>query len=515
MKKNRKITIFLCIIATFLFCLGASSCGNILNIAWDSHKMTEKKQAATCEEDGLITWTCEICGYEKTKVIEKLGHDTDCSRSRYSKKATCEEAAYCGDCGEYYGDSLGHDIYCYRNYDSKRATCTTKAYCGDCKKEYGPTPSGHDVNLTNAYSTKANCHKKAYCGFCGQEYGELDHDYQKVVVLKQQYCVEVGWETYEYCSVEGCTYTTYQELAPAGHDGRREGQTEFIEPSSRIISCVEEAYCGICRTEYIPSETHDIELKNWNSKAATCYEAAFCGICNNSYGTPLEHDLLLHEKKHPDCTNVGYIEYVECLREGCGYTTKQEIPALGHLKVDVLESDAECFEYGVKACNLCVYCEINELIESMHHRDEYKALSEYEMEQHKWECDICYKYWQYLKDPLGHDVNCERSQYSIRWNCLQIGYCGDCKQEYGEILGKHTKEKDADCTHGEYCSVCKQYYGEPLGHDVDCTRSKNSTKATCTKKGYCGVCKEYYLLDHEYKDGQCIMCKKEEPITIE
>ena len=37
-----------------------------------------------------------------------------------------------------------------------------------------------------------------------------------------------------------------------------------------------------------------------------------------------------HDKKDATCTEIGWDEYDTCKRAGCGYTTYQEIPALGH-----------------------------------------------------------------------------------------------------------------------------------------------------------------------------------------
>ena len=44
----------------------------------------------------------------------------------------------------------------------------------------------------------------------------------------------------------------------------------------------------------------------------------------------LGHDLEHHNKKDATCTESGWEAYDTCKRVGCGYTTYQEIPALGH-----------------------------------------------------------------------------------------------------------------------------------------------------------------------------------------
>ena len=65
----------------------------------------------------------------------------------------------------------------------------------------------------------ATCMAPAVCTPCGQPYGntnpnnhDLEHHEAKAAT-----CTEVGWNAYNTCKREGCSYTTYKEIAALNH----------------------------------------------------------------------------------------------------------------------------------------------------------------------------------------------------------------------------------------------------------------------------------------------------------
>lgn len=65
----------------------------------------------------------------------------------------------------------------------------------------------------------ATCMAPAVCTTCGQPYGntnpnnhDLEHHEAKAAT-----CTEVGWNAYNTCKREGCSYTTYKEIAVLNH----------------------------------------------------------------------------------------------------------------------------------------------------------------------------------------------------------------------------------------------------------------------------------------------------------
>lgn len=99
---------------------------------WDGGTVTTHP---TCTETGILTFTCSICGEERTEVIDKLGHNY------ISQEPTCQEDGY--------------------------RTCTR------CDDEYMVLPkTGHDWDegqLVGSSSCGTNATRIYHCRYCGQE----------------------------------------------------------------------------------------------------------------------------------------------------------------------------------------------------------------------------------------------------------------------------------------------------------------------------------------------------------
>ena len=186
--------------------------------------------------------SCTVCHEAKTKVGAHFfvqGNDSSCLKS----------AATCVSPPVYYTNCA----YCYRK--------GTDTYVHPW---YGPDPNNHDL---------------------------VHHD------AKAPTCTEIGWDEYDACQREGCTYTTKVEIPALKH--------KLVHHDAKAPTCTEtgwEEYDTCSRCDY----TTKVELP------------------------ALKHDLVHHDAKAPTCTEIGWNEYDACQREGCDYTTKVEIPAPGH-----------------------------------------------------------------------------------------------------------------------------------------------------------------------------------------
>ena len=133
-------------------------------------------------------------------------------------------------------------------------------------------------------------------------------------------CTEIGWDAYDTCS--RCDYSTYVELPAGGHDP--------IPHAAQAPTCTEvgwEAYDTCSRCDY---STY-VEL-------------------------PAEgHDLIHHAGKAATCTEKGWSAYDTCKRDGCGYTTYQELDALGHA-YEASTVQPTCTKAG-HTLHTCVRCE--------------------------------------------------------------------------------------------------------------------------------------------------------------
>lgn len=195
------------------------------------------------DSDAENHWvSCTVCHEAKTKVGAHFfvqGNDSSCLKS----------AATCVSPPVYYTNCA----YCYRK--------GTDTYVHPW---YGPDPNNHDL---------------------------VHHD------AKAPTCTEIGWDEYDACQREGCTYTTKVELPALKH--------KLVHHDAQAPTCTEtgwEEYDTCSRCDY----TTKVEL------------------------LALKHDLVHHDAKAPTCTEIGWNEYDACQREGCDYTTKVEIPAPGH-----------------------------------------------------------------------------------------------------------------------------------------------------------------------------------------
>ena len=219
------------------------------------------------DSDAENHWvSCTVCHEAKTKVGAHLfvqGNDSSCLKS----------AATCVSPPVYYTNCA----YCYRK--------GTDTYVHPW---YGPDPNNHDL---------------------------VHHD------AKAPTCTEIGWDEYDACQREGCTYTTKVEIPALKH--------KLVHHDAKAPTCTEtgwEEYDTCSRCDY----TTKVEL------------------------LALKHDLVHHDAKALTCTEIGWNEYDACQREGCDYTTKVEIPAPGHDYTEkVVKPTCEKGGYTLHTCKKC------------------------------------------------------------------------------------------------------------------------------------------------------------------
>ena len=217
------------------------------------------------DSDAENHWvSCTVCHEAKTKVGAHFfvqGNDSSCLKS----------AATCVSPPVYYTNCA----YCYRK--------GTDTYVHPW---YGPDPNNHDL---------------------------VHHD------AKAPTCTEIGWNEYDACQREGCTYTTKVEIPALKH--------KLVHHDAKAPTCTEigwEEYDTCSRCDY----TTKVELP------------------------ALKHNLVHHDAKAPTCTEIGWEEYDTCSR--CDYTTKVEIPAPGHDYTEkVIKPTCGKGGYTLHTCKKC------------------------------------------------------------------------------------------------------------------------------------------------------------------
>ena len=280
--------------------------------AWQS-RGNNSEHFRTCQRDG-----CD--------AVETVGCSGD-------SRATCIELGICTTCGgRYYG---AHAFLAPPNWDSDAENHWLS--CTVCRKAKTQVGAHYFVQGTVSSCLKSaatcvsppvyytNC---AYCYHKGTDtylstwerpdpnnHDLVHHD------AKAPTCTEIGWDEYDACQREGCTYTTKVELPALKH--------KLVHHDAKAPTCTEtgwEEYDTCSRCDY----TTKVEL------------------------LALKHDLVHHDAKAPTCTETGWNEYDACQREGCDYTTKVEIPAPGHDYTEkVVKPTCEKGGYTLHTCKKC------------------------------------------------------------------------------------------------------------------------------------------------------------------
>ena len=256
--------------------------------AWQS-RGNNSEHFRTCQRDGCDAVDTESCSGDSS--------------------ATCIALGTCSTCGgQYYS---AHTFPANQGWDSDAenhwVSCTV---CHEAKTKVGAHffVQGNDSSCLKSaatcvsppvyYTNCAYCYRKGTDTYVHPWYGPDPNNHDLVHHdAKAPTCTEIGWDAYDACQREGCTYTTKVEIPALKH--------KLVHHDAKAPTCTEtgwEEYDTCSRCDY----TTKVEL------------------------LALKHDLVHHDAKAPTCTEIGWNEYDACQREGCDYTTKVEIPAPGH-----------------------------------------------------------------------------------------------------------------------------------------------------------------------------------------
>ena len=260
-----------------------------------------KKEAPTCESDGILYGKCSRCSKTITKQDGKnpaLGHDW---KDNGDGTATCSREG----CGKKHTHDLDSGT------TTVAPTCTAtgeKEYCciyANCpyKKTESLKATGHKNKETRNYK-KPTCKYEGYTGdtYCkdcgtllssGKPTKKFDHDWNSGTVTKKATCKEEGSVTY---TCENCGETETVSTKKTKHDYREE--------QHKNATCTENGYsisvCQVCndkKKEEIVAKGHSKGIRN--KKTATCKAEGYtgdtyCRTCN----TLLEEGKVLPKLEH-------------------------------------------------------------------------------------------------------------------------------------------------------------------------------------------------------------------------
>ena len=287
------------------------------NHSWDAGKVTTK---ATCTEEGEKTFTCSICGDEKTEKVSATGHQH--TEIRNKKEATCKETGYSGD-----------------------------TWCKDCGKKI---LSGQTIAKTENHSwdagkvtTKATCteegEKTFTCSICGDEKTEkvsaTGHQHTEIRNKKEATCKETGYSGDTWCKDCGKKILSGQTIAKTEDHSWNQGEITkeptCKEEGEKTFTC---SICGNTKTEKVSTTDHQhMEIRN--QKNPTCKEAGYSGdtYCADCGVKISSGKTIAKTKNHnwdggvittePTCTERGEKTFTCTI---CGNTNTKKVNATGH-----------------------------------------------------------------------------------------------------------------------------------------------------------------------------------------
>ena len=256
--------------------------------AWQS-RGNNSEHIRHCQRDGCDAVDTASCSGDSSATCITLGTCSTCGGQYYS--------AHAFPAGQnWHSDDKNHWLSCTVCHEAKTkmgAHWFVQGTVSVCLKSAATcvAPAVYYTNCDYCYHKGTDTYVDPYNGPDPNNHDLVHHD------AKAPTCTEIGWNAYDACQREGCTYTTKVEIPALKH--------KLVHHDAKAPTCTEtgwEEYDTCSRCDY----TTKVEIP------------------------ALKHDLVHHDAKAPTCTEIGWNEYDACQREGCDYTTKVEIPAAGH-----------------------------------------------------------------------------------------------------------------------------------------------------------------------------------------
>ena len=258
--------------------------------AWQS-RGNNSEHIRHCQRDGCDAVDTASCSGDSSATCITLGTCSTCGGQYYS--------AHAFPAGQnWHSDDKNHWLSCTVCHEAKTkmgAHWFVQGAVSVCLKSAATcvAPAVYYTNCDYCYHKGTDTYVDPYNGPDPNNHDLVHHD------AKAPTCTEIGWDEYDACQREGCTYTTKVELPALKHN--------LVHHDAKAPTCTETGW-----------EEYD-----------TCQREG-CTYTTKVELPALKHKLVHHDAKAPTCTEIGWNEYDACQREGCDYTTKVEIPAPGH-----------------------------------------------------------------------------------------------------------------------------------------------------------------------------------------
>ena len=232
----------------------------------------EMTVAPGCETEGVLRYTCSLCGDSYTETIPAMGHSFGCVRTEPDCQTEGSVLYTSEGCGDSYSEpipALGHGYVLDRTQvfcDKDGLAVNVCTACGHSYSE--PLPAmGHSYACVRREPSCEEDGALVYtCAGCGDSYSEpipaLDHDYESQ--LLEVFCDREGREVL-VCTTCG---DSFEELIPPmGHRYESVWKDPSCEETGGEVYTCEN--CGDSYTDVVPAMGHS-------------FAEGICGVCGEA-----------------------------------------------------------------------------------------------------------------------------------------------------------------------------------------------------------------------------------------
>ena len=329
-------------------------------------------QPATESSEGVMTYTCTVCGHEKTEPIpvtapqecehvygawtfNETQHARTCEKCNASEisdhtfdEGTATEGGTvytCTVCGYQKTETIpAVEHHLSENWTAKEGDDTLHyKTCSDDGCDYSISePHAFDAGVVTTPATETSEGVMTYtCSACGYQKAEsipaVEHH------LSENWTAKEGDDTLHYktCTDDGCDYSISE---PHAFDAGVV-TTSATETTEGVMTYTCSA-CGYQKTETIPAVEHHLS-ENWTAKEgddALHYKTCTDDGCDYSISEPHAFDAGVVTKPATETEN-GVMTYTCSV---CGYQKTADIPAVNHNWgewTDKPDDDANHYKY--------------------------------------------------------------------------------------------------------------------------------------------------------------------------
>ena len=282
--------------------------------AWQS-RGNNSEHIRHCQRDGCDAVDTASCSGDSSATCITLGTCSTCGGQYYS--------AHAFPAGQnWHSDDKNHWLSCTVCHEAKTkmgAHWFVQGAVSVCLKSAATcvAPAVYYTNCDYCYHKGTDTYVDPNNGPDPNNHDMMHHD------AKAPTCTEIGWDAYETCQREGCTYTTKVEIPALKH--------KLVHHDAKAPTCTEtgwEEYDTCSRCDYttkveIPAPGHDYTEK---VVKPTCEKGGYtlhtCKKCNDSYKDH-QTKTLLHW--YGEWTSNGDGTHsAACKRKDCKHVGKTE-----------------------------------------------------------------------------------------------------------------------------------------------------------------------------------------------